>query len=45
MQNAHIHHKEDSYTVYFTIEDGTFIAVDNDGMILFPPPTEINPYL
>ena len=45
MKNTHIHHKEDSYTVYFTIEDGTFIAVDTDGMILYPPAKEINPYL
>ena len=45
MQNAYVHHKEDSYTVYVTIENGTFMAVDTDGMILYPPPAEINPYL
>lgn len=45
MKNTYVHHKETSYTVYFTVEDKTFMAIDKDGMILYPPPAEINPYL
>lgn len=45
MKNTYVHHKEDAYTVYFTVEDGTFMATDEDDMIIFPAPAEIKPYL
>lgn len=45
MITTFIHHKEDSYVVYYSTEDKTFMAIDKDGMILYPPPAEINPYL
>lgn len=45
MKVMNTHHKEDGYTVYYNAEEKSFMAVDEDGMILFPPPKEVNPYL